>query len=405
MTRGDFSLKLAIVSHKPCWISQTSPSGYATDGGFPFQIQVISELFDQTTLMVPVSSTPRPSGVRALEGHNFHVCPLREPPGEDWGRKAALLLWFPLNLPYLWREIRLADAVHAPVPGDIGTIGIMVALAQNKPLFVRHCGTWGEPVTLADRFLLWLLERIKGARHAVMATGGGDAPPSSRNPEIEWIFSTTLSERELAALPVPKRWRSGQPLRLATAGRLSPNKNTATVLRSLALVKKQVPAVTLDVLGDGACLEELKRLASELNIAEAVTFHGNVSHEEVLWVLSKAHLFVFPTRVKEGFPKAVLEALACGLPVIATAVSVIPHLIGGGSGILLDRAAPTEVAEAVLQLVNDEKRLAEMSACARQTSRTYTLEKWRDKIGHRLRTRWGPFRQDGIEPPPLESPT
>jgi len=355
--------------------------------------------------MLPVGSTPKPSGVRALVGQNLRVCPLREPPGEDWMRKAALLPWFCRNLPRLWHEIRLADAVHTPVPGDIGAIGIIVALAQKKLLFVRHCGTWGEPVTVADRFLLRLLERMKGARHVVMATGGGDAPPSPRNPDIEWIFSTTLSEKELTTLPAPRPWRSDQPLRLATAGRLSPSKNTATVLRGLAVVKEQFPAVRLDVLGDGVCLGELRHLASELNIGEAVTFHGNVSHEKVLDVLSKSHLFIFPTRVKEGFPKVVLEALACGLPVIATAVSVIPHLIGGGSGILLNRADSTEVAEAVLQLVNDEKRFNNMSTCAWQTSRTYTLEGWRDKIGHMLRARWGSLRQDSIEPAPLEFTT
>jgi glycosyltransferase involved in cell wall biosynthesis len=310
----------------------------------------------------------------------------------------ALLSWLPGNLKHIWREIHNADAVHAPVPGDIGTLGILVALLQRKPLFVRHCGTWGEPVTLADRFLIQLLECLNGKRHVVMATGGGDIPPPSRNPEIDWIFSTTLSEKEVTTLPVPKPWRSGQPLRLATASRLSPNKNTAAVLRGLALVKKQFPFVKLDVLGNGACLGELRALASGLDIAEAVTFHGNVSHEEVLRVLSKAHLFVFPTRLKEGFPKAVLEALACGLPVIATAVSVIPHLIGGCAGVLLDRPDPTEVAEAVLQLLNDEKRFIEMSACARQTSRAYTLERWRDEIGRRLRNHWGPLRRDGVEP-------
>ena len=170
-------MKIVVISSKRCWKSGESPNGYATTGGFPFQMETLSNLFMKTTLLLPVVRTPPPIGIQQLTGNKVTINPLIEPPGSDLKRKIYLLFWLPWNIPKLWHQVYCAGAVHTPVPGDIGTIGLLVALAQRKPLFVRHCGTWGNRTTLADRFLDWLLPRIAGGRNVVMATGGGDAPP------------------------------------------------------------------------------------------------------------------------------------------------------------------------------------------------------------------------------------
>ncbi len=381
-------MELTVVSSKICWADPDAPAGYTTDGGFPAQMRALSELFDRTRLILGVGSG-RPPGLTALSGHNLEVCPLPAPAGSDLRRKLSMLFWLPRHGPRLWREIRRAGAVHAPVPGDLGAVALLLALAQKKPLFVRHCGTWGEPVTAADRLLLRLLERVAGGRNVVLATGGSDTPPSASNPAVGWIFSTSLPAAEIDAVPAAHPWRAGEPLKLVTVGRLTPGKNTASAVRALALVREHHPRAILDVVGHGGEMASLQALAGELDLAEAVTFHGNVSHPRVLEILSSSSLFVFPTRVKEGFPKALLEAMACGLPVVATAVSVIPHLVGEGCGALLEATDPESVARAVLSLTADDRRLAEMSTRARETSRAYTLERWRDEIGERLRESWG----------------
>lgn len=387
-------MKLLVVSHKECWPEQGSPSGYATVGGFPFQMQVLAELFDQTVLCTTLREGKAPTGIVPLEGHNMRVAPLPEPHGRGLGRKLGLVGWLPRHLATLWRLVHQADAVHALVPGDVGFLGLMAALAQHKPLFVRHCGTWGEPVTWSDRLLLWLLERRAGGRTVVMATGGAEHSPSVKNPHIQWIFSTTLSEVEAAGLPQASPWHTGQPLRLASVGRLTPGKNVAAILGALPQIKPHHPQVHLDVVGGGEMLDELRVLAANLGVSGQVTLHGNLPHAEVLQLLSQAHLFVFPTRVKEGFPKAVLEALACGLPVIATPVSVVPHLLRQGCGLLLDGSGPDEVAAAIVEATSNEARLAEMATKARQVARGYSLEAWQATIAERLRQQWGALRQD-----------
>lgn len=417
-------MHLVVVSHKPCWPDADSASGYATDGGFPFQMQALAQLFERTTLLVTERSTPAPTGLTPLQAtssqhdgpeqsggkYSLDVHALPEPPGLGLRRKLALLLWLPRHLPALWRTLRRADVVHAAVPGDLGTLGLLIALVQRKRVFVRHCGTWGNRATTADRFLAWLLPRIAEPHPAypkrvVLATGG-PAPQAPQDPpqaagkaghdDVHWIFSTSLRQAQLAELTPAPPWTPGQTLRLVFAGRLSAGKNVDAGIRAVQRLRAHLP-LRLDIFGAGPHRDQLATLIEQLSrdepdFADAVTLHGNRPHAELLQQLCRGHLFVFPTRVAEGFPKAVLEALACGLPVLAPAVSVLPHLLeppdADPAGVVLPAATADAVADAVLDLTADPERLARLAATARHRAENYTLERWRDTIGEHLRAAW-----------------
>jgi len=386
-------MKLVVISHKETWVSAESPSGYATIGGFPFQMQAISELFDQTIAVVPIRKTPIPFGARPLVGKNLSVIPIEEPVGQDLRRKLSMLNWLPRNVFTLWKAADNADAIHAPVGGDIGTIGILIALIQKKPLFVRHCGNWFAPISMVDRLLHQLLEMIAGGKNVVMATGGGCKFPSEKNKRIQWIFATTLIERELNRISPANPWKHGNVLRLIYVGRLSTAKNVTALIHALPYIQKEYEQVHLDILGDGNQADELQELCMLLGVNHSITFHGNTPHEEVIKRLCHSHLFVFPT-LREGFPKVVLEAFACGVPVIASNVSVLPHLIKNENGMVLENSNPSQIAKAVLQMISDEKKLEVIAANTLKTSRKYTLENWRDTIRKRLESAWGPLNSE-----------
>src|SRR5882724_10538724 len=122
-------MRLVVVSHKVCWVSHSSSSGFASDGGFPFQIKALSELFDATTLVVPCAKPVSQVGEIPLEGHKLSIAPLSVPMGRGLGRKLGLVFWLLRNFPVIFRELLRADAVHAPIPGDVGTIGMLLAFA------------------------------------------------------------------------------------------------------------------------------------------------------------------------------------------------------------------------------------------------------------------------------------
>lgn len=385
-------MKLLVVSHKPCWSSASSPTGYATDGGFPFQMRAISELVDSTTLIVPCFSPKNRAGEVSLSGHNLSIVPLPTPAGSGLLRKLSVLFWLVGNLPVLLREVRRADAVHTPIPSDIGTIGMLLAFFMRKPLFVRHCGNWSVQKTVAERFWKWFMERFAGGRNVMLATGGAAEPASPRNSAIRWIFSTSLTQQELDDCRTRRDGPTAQATRLIIACRQEKEKGTGVVIQSLPHILKEFPGASLDVVGDGGSLVNFKAQAKSLQLNGRVTFHGKVNHEKVLELLQQADLFCYPTTSSEGFPKAVLEALACGLPVVTTRVSVLQQLIGTGCGVLIQEATPTALVDAVRECLMNQEQYQLMSRQAVKTAGQYSLEHWRDTIGDWLRAEWGPLR-------------
>lgn len=388
-------MNLTVFSHKPCWRSHASPTGYATDGGFPFQMHALSELFDRTTVVVPsVGNGPR-AGERAITGHNLKIAPLTLPPGAAWRRKIALPFWALRNARTLVGEIHRADAVHAVIPGDVGTVGMLMAWLTRKRLFVRHCGNWLVQRTTAEHFWHAFIERAASRSNVMLVTGGGPEPPSHRNESVHWIFSTALTAQQLGALaPAAARhaWRGPD---LITVARQDPEKGTTIIVESLPLLLRQYRNTRLHVVGDGSAIKSCRELAARLGIEDHVVFHGEVGHERVLELLLASDVFCFPT-ASEGFPKVVLEALACGLPVVTTRVSVLPHLLADGCGIFIDTQDPGSLAAAVHSCLADAARYREMSIRAVRTARQYSLERWRDRIGEFVRAAWGPPRAELI---------
>jgi glycosyltransferase involved in cell wall biosynthesis len=385
-------MKLVFISDKVCWPDKSSPTGYGTVGGFPYQMDTISGLFDQTRIVIMERKLPAPPNLMHLTGHNLSVHPFKEPPGEDWMRKISIMVWLIFNGRKLWLEIRGADVLHINVPGDLGGIAIFLGLLQKKRMFIRHCSTWDQPITPANHALLWLLVRIANKeRNLVMATGWSEQSPSNRNPNITWIFSTTLHDEELFGLSETKTWRRGDTLKLITVGRLIESKNIQAIIEAIPSILQMYPDIFLRIVGDGPYKGMLKQLVIENHLDDIVDFTGNLDHAQVLHMLCDSHIFVFPS-VIEGFPKAVLEAIACGLPVIATRVSAIPHMVRNGCGFLLQDATASSVAQAVIQLISDPTYMARMGELARKSAKGYTLEAWGGEIQMHLEKAWGPLR-------------
>jgi glycosyltransferase involved in cell wall biosynthesis len=131
-------------------------------------------------------------------------------------------------------------------------------------------------------------------------------------------------------------------------GRLSPEKNVAGLLQAAALAADLSPSFRLEVAGGGECLPTLKTLAAKLGLGERVRFLGEVRNIPDL--LARAGLFVLPS-LTEGISLTLLEAMARGLPVVATRVGGNPEVvIEGETGLLVSASDPLELARAMVGL-------------------------------------------------------
>jgi colanic acid/amylovoran biosynthesis glycosyltransferase len=120
--------------------------------------------------------------------------------------------------------------------------------------------------------------------------------------------------------------------RLLFVGRLVSCKGLDTLIAALPYILEGSPRVELDAIGDGDLRPEAERLAGELGVTRHVRFHGVQSHAQVAQAMRDADVLVVPSRrssdgEEEGSPVAPKEALATGVPVVATAVGGIPDII------------------------------------------------------------------------------
>jgi glycosyltransferase involved in cell wall biosynthesis len=151
---------------------------------------------------------------------------------------------------------------------------------------------------------------------------------------------------------------------IGSVARLSPEKDHATLLRALALVRKTYPDVRLVLAGDGPERPRLESLAGDLGVASAVEFLGQVA--DVRPLLSSIDVFVQSSHV-EGLPVAVLEALAACRPVIATDVGGNREaVVDGECGYLVPPSHPEALAAAIARVLADPVGAAAMGRRGRQ---------------------------------------
>ena len=136
------------------------------------------------------------------------------------------------------------------------------------------------------------------------------------------------------------------------AGKISPRKNTIRVFEALTNAQLQTSNLVL-VGGDGWDHEQVKLKVAELNLQNRVHFLGYVSDEELKYCYTQCQAFVYPS-LFEGFGLTVLEAMACGSPVISSNTTSIPE-VAGDAALLVNPLNSEDIAEAMIRISQDEK--------------------------------------------------
>ena len=136
-------------------------------------------------------------------------------------------------------------------------------------------------------------------------------------------------------IPKPDKEISSERIELLFVSRLIERKGLQYVIPYLKKIQDETnKAIHLTIVGDGPYRETLENLAKEYDVTSLVTFVGQKDKDELLEYYQKGDIFVFPSK-KEGMPNAVLEAMACGLPIVMSPCQGSAELIGG-NGIVSD---------------------------------------------------------------------
>jgi glycosyltransferase involved in cell wall biosynthesis len=168
---------------------------------------------------------------------------------------------------------------------------------------------------------------------------------------------------------------------ILNVGRLAYRKGLFDLVEAADIVCHRLPEVKFIIVGSGQIEKQLKTKVSRKGLCGRFTFTGHVNHKRLIKLYQQAALYVQPSHY-EGLPVTLLEAMSCGCPVIATAVSGMLDVIrDNDNGLLVPAKSPEHMAEAIIQLMKDKALRIRLSRAAHQTIlERYTWEAVTDRL-------------------------
>lgn len=233
------------------------------------------------------------------------------------------------------------DAFLCRVPGNIGAIAAKVLNKKNIPYSLEVVGEPWESMSKEAYGSVWspLLQRIsrRQLRHIVKKASAAlyvtEYTLQKKYPVSGGVFTTGASNVVLKDDCYSLQPRQicvnmkDRPAKLLSVGTLAQlYKAPDVVIKAIALLKHKGYNVKLTWYGDGQYCEPMKKMALELGVYDCVIFAGAVSQSIIRKEFENTDLFVHASRA-EGLPRAVIEAMAFGLPCIGSSVAGIPELL------------------------------------------------------------------------------
>ena len=200
------------------------------------------------------------------------------------------------------------------------------------------------------------------------------------------VDTTRFSEKARVLPP-------GEPVRFIGVGRMVEKKGFDDALRAFAdyRANADAPPATLTLIGDGERRDYLENLATSFGFGASVRFAGLLPHAEVKRELEAAHVFVLPSKTAasgdmEGIPVALMEAMAQGMPVLATRHSGTPELVQHDvSGLLCEEGDWRALARNMAALARAPERWPALGASgAAKVRAEFDLKLWNDRLAQRM---------------------
>jgi glycosyltransferase involved in cell wall biosynthesis len=248
--------------------------------------------------------------------------------------------------------------IHTPIPllhGIFGKVFLRAKLAltlhgtdflrlKTEKLLQWCIRSWVDTIFFVSNSMLEDLRRMMLGKHLVYTPNGVDIS--------NFYDQGRVRKTQLVAVGTLK-WQKGYEY----------------LLQSVQRVFSRHPEYKLVIIGDGPLRNQLQELAKRLGIADKIDFLMRLNHKEVANVLNESSIFVMSS-VSEGFPKALIEAVACGTPVVATDVGSCREIVDG-VGFIVKPRNPGDFAEAVNRLIENEELRAEFSKRCPEVAKRY----------------------------------
>ncbi len=336
---------------------------------------------------------------RAAQGRDIKltVIPLRSAANSslpaELSRLGVRVVPFPasglINPIHLWQLARFLrrerfDVVHTHLT-YANIIGILAAHMAGIPV-IASLRTAGYDTNYHNPVRHWLETLIlRYGANRVMAVGHTVAEIHQERLRGRAIDVIPNSVNIIPPLPPAERTslrnkltgRAPHPL-LISVGRLSLPKGYPDLLNAFSAVRQQYPEAALIIAGGGALRGELEAQMTTLKLEGFAFLLG--ARDDVPDLLAASDLYISSSHW-EGLPVSVLEAMAAGLPVIATSVGDVPRVVVDGTGIVLPPREPAALSAAICDLLADPEKMRALGRAAQtHVAEKHSLTAWMDQL-------------------------
>ncbi|MBU0612606.1 glycosyltransferase family 4 protein [Patescibacteria group bacterium] len=177
---------------------------------------------------------------------------------------------------------------------------------------------------------------------------------------------------------------------ILTIGRICSRKNYSDLIKMFNLVHKINPKIHLDIIGSYETMrqgyyDQIIKMVSDLSLKNCITFHGKVSEEKKIQLLSESRIYA-TTSTHEMFGITTVEAMASGLPIIAYNNSATKEVVNLSNGILVDDGRFDLMAKEVTNLIKNERKVFEMSKKSFEAAKQFNLDYFIDNYLNLFKT-------------------
>ena len=279
-----------------------------------------------------------------------------------------------------WRALDDIDVVWVLGPFPHAVLIAAVALCRRRAIVLGVRQDWPSYVRMrrpGRRWMHWsadLLEwvwRSLARRLPVVAVGPELSANYRRAPAVLDLVVSLVPAAELERAPVARDYDA--ELHILSVGRLDQEKNPLLLADVLALLHRHDHRWRLRVCGEGDLAEALEQRLAELGLAEQAELLGYVPIGDDLYELYRSSHAFLHVSWTEGFPQVLVEAFACGLPVVATDVGGVRAGVGSAA-LLVGPGDPQAAADALEQIARDRDLRARLTRAGRDRASGLTIE-------------------------------
>lgn len=256
---------------------------------------------------------------------------------------------------------RKLDRLHVHYASSVGLL-VARLLTGGVSHTIHGSGEFQNPQSFR------LKEKLRHADFVVTISRFGKSQMMLNSDPADWerLEVCPLGVDTARFTPVTRDRRAGASFTVLTVGQLAPAKGLPVLIKAVSLLVRQRRRVTLKLIGDGLMRQLLEEEARELQVTANVHFEGFRNNAELAACYGEADAFVLAS-FAEGVPVVLMEAMAAGLPCVASRITGIPELIEDGvSGLLVPPADESAIAAALGRLMDDPELWRRISESARQ---------------------------------------